>query len=130
MPDRSILSKPALRPAALGVLVSLLATTGVAAQSDCGLCSREVVVTADLASCFLDRYAQLAADADENVVVDLSDCASRGIVEALPGPQTDAPEPDTMFMVSHEQLECLKNKLEEPGLELDPSAKIDLESCG
>ena len=33
-------------------------------------------------------------------------------------------------MISRAQLDCLKRKLEEPGLVLDPSAKIELASCG
>jgi hypothetical protein len=32
-------------------------------------------------------------------------------------------------MISRAQLGCLKKKLEEPGLVLDPSAKIELGGC-
>jgi hypothetical protein len=118
-----------LRPLAAGLMASLFAASSVAAQTDCGLCEREVVINADLAACFLERYGEISRGTDATVVVDLSDCTTRGIVEALPGPDA-GPEPDTMFMVSQEQLECLKNKLEDPNLVLDPAAKIDLESCG
>lgn len=119
----------AMRPLAVGLMASLFAASGVAAQTDCGLCDKEVVIDADLATCFLERYAELARGTDSTVVVDLSDCTTRGIVEALPGPDSGS-QPDTEFMVSQEQLTCLKKKLEDPGLVLDPSAKIDLESCG
>jgi hypothetical protein len=118
-----------LRPLAIGLMASMFAASGVAAQTECGLCEKEVVINADLATCFLERYGEISRGTDATVVVDLSDCTTRGIVEALPGPDA-GPEPDTMFMVSQEQLECLKQKLEDPDLVLDPAAKIDLESCG
>ena len=114
-----------------GLAALVLTISSAAAQSDCGLCDKEIVINADLATCFLERYAEYAKAGDGTVVVDLSECTTRGIVEALPGPgAAAAAEPDTMFMISREQLDCLKQKLEEPGLVLDPSARIDLESCG
>lgn len=118
-----------MRPLAVGLMAFLFAASGAAAQTECGLCEKEVVINGDLAACFLERYGEISRSTDATVVVDLSDCATRGIVEALPGPDA-GPEPDTMFMVSQEQLECLKTKLEDPDLVLDPAAKIDLESCG
>lgn len=132
MSGSSSLSRKSLRSVAAGIAAALLATSSVAAQGECGLCNTAVVINGDLAACFIDRYADLAATADATVVVDLSDCASRGVVEALAGPRTGkgAGEPETMFMLSKEGLACLKTKIEEPGLELDPSVKIDLESCG
>jgi hypothetical protein len=124
-----ILSALRFRPLAVGLMATLFAASGAAAQTECGLCEREVVINADLAACFLERYGEISRGMDATVVVDLSDCTTRGIVEALPGPDA-GPEPDTMFMVSQEQLDCLKRKLEDPNLVLEPAAKIDLESCG
>ena len=98
----------------------------------CGLCPTEIVTNSALASCFLDEYQQLARDTDGAVAVDLSECANdRGIVEPLQMPGMTSQEPDVSvsFMVTQTQLDCLKGKLEEPGLVLDPSATIDLGSC-
>jgi hypothetical protein len=33
-------------------------------------------------------------------------------------------------MISRTQLDCLKKKLEAPGVVLDPTATIELDSCG
>ena len=113
------------------VLAALFSISSAAAGASCGLCDTEIVINSDLASCFLEKYEALARDADQTVVVDLSDCpASRGIVEALPTPdQTRDGPPDTEFMISRTQLECLRQKLEDPNIKLDPSARIDLTSC-
>ena len=104
-----------------------------ALAEDCGLCDKEVVTNAELAECFLNEYEKLAAGDGAVVVVDLSQCeTSRGLAEALPSPlqPEGSPEPDFQFMLSRSQLACLKQKLEEPGLVLDPSARIELASCG
>ena len=75
------------------------------------------------------RQARQALN-EQAIVVDLSDCAeSRGIVEALPSANLTVDEPDTEFMISPSQLACLKPKLEDPNIELDPSATIDLAAC-
>jgi hypothetical protein len=104
------------------------------AEEACGLCNKEVVTNAELADCFLAQYETLAAGGDAVIVVDLSQCeSSRALAEALPSPvagSEPALEPDFQFMVSRAQLDCLKRKLEEPGVVLDPSARIDLNSCG
>lgn len=110
-------------------------TSAAAAGSPCGLCDEEIVTNSDLAGCFLRDYKSLAERAKVAVagavVIDLSDCEeSRGIVEALPTPNLTAIEPDVQFMLSRAQIDCLKDKLEEPGLVLDPSATIELDSCG
>jgi hypothetical protein len=103
--------------------LALLSPAVAAAEEACGLCNTEVVTNSGLAECFLQDY-----------VVDLSQCeTSRALAQALPSPvpRVGAPaEPDIQFMVSRAQLACLKRKLEEPGLVLDPSARIDLNSCG
>lgn len=109
----------------------MLSLLGQAAKAEeCGLCDRTVVINSDLASCFLEKYPQYAQAGSGAVVVDLSECfESRGVVEALAPPGVVAEEPNLQFMLSRAQLACLKQKLEEPGLVLDPSARIDLESC-
>lgn len=116
-------------------LVLLAVAAPALAQEECGLCNRAVVVNSELASCFLADYEALAAKEGGAIVVDLSGCAGtdRGIVEALPSPlvpsTATALEPDVQFMVSRMQLDCLKRKLEEPGLVLDPFARIELAGC-
>lgn len=114
--------------AAIGFFAS---GTLAVAQETCGLCDTEIVTNSDLAQCFLAQYQQLAEKENGAIVVDLSACEeSRGVVEALPSPKIGAKEPSTKFMLSREQLDCLKTKLEDPNLVLDPSATIELDSCG
>jgi hypothetical protein len=120
------------RPAKVAALLIAAAftTSAAAAGPACGLCDTEIVINSELANCFLQKYGDLAKDDDPAIAVDLSDCeSSRGIVEALPTPDLPTEEPDTEFLISRAQLDCLKKKLEQPGLVLDPSAKIDLEAC-
>ena len=101
-----------------------------AAGATCTLCSTEVVMNSELASCFLEKYEKLAQETDQTIVVDLSDCqSSRGIVDPLPSLDVTADQPDTEFMISRSQLDCLRKKLEDPNIKLDPSAKIDLSTC-
>jgi len=122
--------KSRIRGAVAG-LAAVAFTLGSASADDaCGLCSETVVLNSELANCFLDQYDQFAKEDGTAIAVDLSVCGSRGIVEALPTPESGTAEPDTQFMISRAQLGCLKKKLEEPGLVLDPSAKIELGSCG
>ena len=116
------------RAAVTGLAGSLLLIANASAQ-DCGLCAKQVIINSELATCFLDQYDQIAKASSDAVVVDLSTCASRGIVEALPSPNKTAVEPDVQFIVSHPQLQCLKKQLEAPGIVLDPSATIQLDSC-
>jgi len=110
----------------------LLAATSALAAEPCGLCAKKVVINAALAACFLERYPQLAERGSAAVAVDLADCEEeRGVVAALRGPASPPPaQPDLRFMLSPAQLACLKQRLETPGVELDPSATIDLDSCG
>lgn len=112
-----------------GLLAAGLSFAHAAAEETCGLCAKQIVTNSELASCFLDQYDQIAKSGNEAVVVDLSGCASRGVVEALPSPNKAPAEPDVQFMISRLQLDCLKKKLEAPGVVLDPSATIDLDSC-
>ena len=118
------------RAAVAGLAGGMLLAANASAQDTCGLCVKQVVTNSELATCFLDQYDQIAAKSNSDaVVVDLSSCASRGIVEALPSPNKTAVEPDVQFMVSRPQLVCLKKQLEAPGIVLDPSATIELDSC-
>jgi hypothetical protein len=123
-----LLAKPAKTVAI--VVAAVFSISSAAAGATCGLCDTEVVMNSELAMCFLEQYDQLARQDEPAIIVDLSDCpGARGIVEALPSANLTVEEPDTEFMISPEQLSCLKKKLEDPAIELDPSAKIDLASC-
>jgi hypothetical protein len=112
-----------------GLAGGLLLIANASAEDACGLCAKQIVTNSELATCFLDQYDQIAKTNSDAVVVDLSSCASRGIVEALPSPNRASVEPDVQFMVSRPQLQCLKKQLEAPGIVLDPSATIKLDSC-
>jgi hypothetical protein len=120
------------RPAKTTALVvaAVFSISNAAAGATCGICDTEIVINSELASCFLEQYDELAESDEPAIVVELSDCAeSRGIVEALPSANLTVDEPDTEFMISPSQLVCLKQKLEDPNIELDPSATIDLAGC-
>ena len=117
----------------VGAAVVLAAGLPAAAAADpfCGLCARAVVTNSSLARCFLERYETFAGRGNGAIAIDLSDCETdRGIVAALPAPVQAEERPDTEFIVSRPQLLCLKRKLEEPGLTLDPALRIDLDRCG
>ncbi|MER8622691.1 hypothetical protein NKI32_19600 [Mesorhizobium sp. M0761] len=118
------------RAATVGLAGSLLLVASASADENCGLCAKQIVTNSELATCFLDQYDQIAKTGNTAVVVDLSSCASRGVVEPLPSPSKAAAEPDVQFMISRTQLDCLKKKLETPGIVLDPTAIIQLDSCG
>lgn len=116
----------------LGLVLAPMAS--VHAQEACGLCAKEVVMTSAMAKCFLAQYEALEDAKGSAVVVDLSTCATegpteRGVVEALPSAQAMPPQPELEFIVARSQLGCLKEKLQEPGLVLDPSATIKLDAC-
>ena len=110
---------------------ALLSFAATSVHAQCGLCDTQVVINSDLASCFLSEFPQLAARDGAAVAVDLSNCGtSRGVVEALPEPTLGDEAPDTEFMLSRAQLNCLKEKLEAPDIVLDPTATIELKDCG
>jgi len=113
-----------------GLAAGLLLAASASADEACGMCVKQVITNSELATCFLDQYDQIAKSGGNAVVVDLSSCASRGVVEPLPSPNKASAEPDVQFMISHAQLDCLKKKLEAPGVVLDPTATIELDSCG
>src|SRR5262245_28335797 len=94
------------------VVAALFSISSGAAGAACGLCDTEVVMNAELATCFLEQYDKLAREGGSTIMVDLSDCAeSRGIVEGLPTVGGTAEEPSTEFVVSRSQLDCLRQKL-------------------
>ena len=85
-------------------LVAGLLIANASADEACGLCVKQIVTNSELATCFLDQYDQIAKSGSGAVVVDLSNCASRGVVEALPSPNKGTAEPDVQFMISRLQL--------------------------
>lgn len=108
---------------------SLLISTAIASEP-CGLCDKEVVTNSTLATCFLEKFDSLAGKTGGAIVIDLSDCEeSRGIVDALRLPGAAPKLPTVRFILSPDQLTCLKTKLEEPELVLDPEATIELDDC-
>lgn len=113
------------------LLAAALAALPLPAVAECGLCARSVVVNSQLATCFLEKYPQLSAREGAAVAVDLEDCEQeRGVVAPLRGPQAHAVvQPSMKFILSLAQLACLKQKLEQPGLALDPAVEIDLGAC-
>ncbi len=122
--------KHGLISAGVGLLAVVLLAGGASATDPCGLCDETIVTNSALAQCFLDEYPFLAGKANGAIVVDLSKCETeRGIVAPLGTPGLKAPEPDVTFMVTPTQLRCLKTKLEEKDIELDPSATIELGNC-
>jgi hypothetical protein len=122
-----------MRRAAAGMAM-LAATTlaGWAAADDgCPFCAKYVVTNSDLAACFLAKYGDLTSAGAGAVAIDLTRCApGRSIVAPLPMPIPGAERPDLRFLLSRAQVNCLREKLADPGLVLDPQARIDLESCG
>ena len=116
--------------AGVGLLAGLAAAHGVAGAEPCGLCDEKIITNSALAQCFLDEYPFLAGKAAGAIVVDLSACEEeRSIVPPLAAPGEEVLEPSVTFMVTRPQLDCLKNKLEQDGIDLDPSATIELDSC-
>lgn len=115
---------------AAAMFVSAGFSVSAATADSCGLCAKEVLLNADLAKCLLGQYASLAQRSAGAIAVDLTGCeTSRGIVDALPSVTPQVEEPDLQFMVSRSQLECLKSRLEVPGLVRDPLTRIDLRTC-
>lgn len=108
--------------------VSVIPVAGAA--EPCGLCDRKIVTNSVLASCFIAEFEKLTTKKSAAVVVDLSDCEQdRGVVDALRMPGAGIDEPDVRFILSPEQMSCLKSRLEQPGLVLDPTAIINLDDC-
>lgn len=113
------------------VAAAALCLAAPAFAEDCPICAESVVMNGDLASCFLQKYGGKAVVSGDMVAVDLSRCEkSRSIVSALPTPAMAVEEPDIKFLLSRSQVDCLREKLESDELVLEPSARIDLGSCG
>ncbi len=113
---------------------AIAALTLVSASSlraaECVICANSIVMNEDLATCFLEKYGDPETVAGDTVAVDLSRCEkSRSIVLALPEPKAAVEEPDTKFLLSRGQVECLRDKLQSDEIDLDPSARIDLGTC-
>lgn len=119
------------RQIAIAISITLgVAQGSAAADGACGLCAKSVVVNSALAGCFLEKYPQFSSRSSSAVAINLEDCEQeRSVVSALRGPNASGAEPSRKFFLSLSQLACLKQKLEEPGIELDPSAQIDLGDC-
>lgn len=116
--------------ARLAAGAALMLATSVALADNCPFCAKTVVTNKDLATCFMEKYGA-AAPTGVAVAVDLTGCArNRSIVQALPSPAKALGKPDTRFLLSPVQLECLRRKLADPALVLDPQASIDLGACG
>lgn len=115
----------------IGLFAGLVAAHAAAAEDGCGLCNTAVVLDRPLATCFLQQFPELSQADEATVTVDLKSCAeeSRGVFEAFPQPNGARLKPDIQFMVTREQLTCLKRKLEDEDLSLDPAARIELAGC-
>lgn len=113
------------------LLAGCLAASSVAAAQECGLCNREVVLNRELATCFLQRFPELSATKDGPITVDLTSCdeEARGVFEALPLPEAPPLQPNTRFLVTRAQLDCLHRILQASDVELDPAARIELVGC-
>ncbi len=132
MPVGRVLKFPVFVAAALLVI----ATPVVA--NDCLICDQQVVLDNRLAACFLDRYETLQTTGGNAIAVDLTDCPevaaddeeqNRGVVAALKPPSLAPVSPDPTFMITRTQLSCLRNRLADGELILDPAAEIDLDDC-
>jgi hypothetical protein len=123
--------RPVALLAAIGVVAGIVVSMAATAEELCGVCARAIRTNSALASCFLEEYSTIASRSNGAVIVDLSKCAKdRGVVLELPTPTPQAEAPDLQFILSRVQLGCLKRKLEEPDLVLDPLARIELDRCG
>jgi len=97
---------------------------------ECAICAKSVVMSQDLATCFLDKYSGLSTETGAAVAVDLTACQKgRTVVQALPSPAMADEQPDTKFVLSRRQVECLRTRLADKELDLDPTARIDLGAC-
>lgn len=118
-------------PFIAALLATCLAASSAAAAQECGLCNREVVLNRELATCFLQRFPELSSRKDGPITVDLTSCEeeSRGVFEALPLPEAPPLQPDTRFLVTRTQLDCLHRILQASDVEFDPAARIELAGC-
>ncbi|MEX0344457.1 MAG: hypothetical protein AB3N20_06010 [Rhizobiaceae bacterium] len=121
---------------ASALLVMAVATP--VAANDCLICDQQVVLDDKLAACFLDRYETLQTIGGNAIAVDLTDCPEvaandeeqdRGVVAALKPPSLAPALPDPTFMITRSQLSCLRNRLADETLILDPAAEIALDDC-
>lgn len=128
------------RLAIVFAIAGAVAVPAVANADECAICDREVVLDNKLAGCFLKRYEILQTRGGDAVMVDLTDCpeegedladeeTSRGVIEALKLPQATPEAPNPKFMISRDQMACLRHRLRDEELALDPAARIALDDC-
>lgn len=133
MPHPSHRKRPSRRLAGGLAAIAIATAAGLslaAAQASCGLCASTVTTNTGLAACFLDRFESYSARDGQAVAVDLEDCETeRGVVEALTTPTGNQAEPDLRFILSKAQLECFRQRIENPETELDPVAVIRVDDC-
>ena len=134
------LSVPLRRLVIAFAIAGPVAAPAVAFAGECAICDREVVLDNKLAGCFLKRYEVLQTRGGDAVIVDLTDCpeegeeiaeeeTSRGVIEALKLPQAAPETPNPKFMISRDQMACLRHRLRDGELALDPAARIALDDC-
>lgn len=120
---------PALSTALAGLLI-VAATAPSPAL--CLLCNASVRLDSGLAECFAERTGDelktLAASGKDFIIVDLSDCTSRG---GLPTGQSSPMPLDTAFAIDAAGLACLRDQIATlDDSKLDPSHLFDLaKSC-
>lgn len=117
----------------------LLAATGAAlfvasatapAFAVCAICNASVRFDTTLASCFQQRVdgelQRLASEGRGFVIVNLSDCESRGGLPTGAASRSDAPKLDSSFVADDAALNCLKDAIVVNADALDPSFLFDL----
>lgn len=114
----------------LGAALAAMLAASAGSAAACGLCAASVTLDPGLAACLLERFDGYAARDGAAIAVDLGDCETeRGVVEALSSPTGATVEPDIRFLVTRQQLQCLKERIEDPAATLDPYATIRLDDC-
>ena len=116
---------PALPAVMAGVLI--VCATGPS-WALCTLCNASVRLDSGLAECFAERSGDelktLAASGKDFVIVDLSDCATRG---GLPTGQSSPMPLDTAFAIDAGGLKCLTDQIAAvDDTKLTPSHLFDL----
>ena len=111
------------------IFACCMALTASQAQAGCGFCAEEVILSEDLAKCYLDRKdEELAAAVQEQAeihLVDLSICNADNYARsatALPDVKTDGEQtlpPDEAFLIPVPALECLAREVENATFEPD-----------
>jgi hypothetical protein len=120
-----------LRPRlALAAAAVCLAAATAPAFALCAICTPAVRLDTSLATCFAERadaeMQKLKADGHGFVMVDLSDCVSRGgLPTGEPAAGADA-QLDQSFIADAASLTCLSQAIAAHGDAMDPSTLFDL----